>query len=295
MSADEPWTIKRLLTWTTEYLAKHQADSPRLDAEILLAEARGCERIQLYTAFEDVVDDDVRNKFRDLVKRRAAGAPVAYLVGRKEFYSLSLKVTPDVLIPRPETEHAVIAVLDLLKARGASDSPPQVIDIATGSGCIAIAIAKHAPKAEVTATDISPAALAVAKENAATHGLSERIALLESDLFASVPPQQQFDIVVSNPPYVLESEWVELVPCVKDFEPKLALVGGKTGLEITTRLIAEAGERLRPGGWLVMEIHSGLEQETHALLAADGRYEMISTVKDLAQLPRVVQAHRAAK
>jgi release factor glutamine methyltransferase len=294
MSADEPWTIKRLLTWTTDYLAKHQADSPRLDAEILLAEARGCERIQLYTAFEDVVADDVRHKFRELVKRRAAGAPVAYLVGRKEFYSLSLKVTPDVLIPRPETEHAVIAVLDLLKARGASDSAPQVIDIATGSGCIAIAIAKHAPKAAVTATDISPAALAVAKENAATHGLAERIALLESDLFASVPPQQPFDIVVSNPPYVLESEWEELVPCVKDFEPKLALVGGTTGLEITARLIAEAGERLRPGGWLVMEIHSGLEKETHELLVKDGRYGKISTMKDLAQLPRTVVAQRAA-
>lgn len=292
MSADEPWTIKRLLTWTTEYLTKHAADSPRLEAEILLAEARGCERIQLYTAFDDVVDDDVRTKFRALVKRRGEGTPVAYLVGRKEFYSLMLKVTPDVLIPRPETEHAVIAVLDLLKARPASDTPPTVIDIATGSGCIAIAVAKHAATAQVTATDISPAALAVARENAGAHQVAERIEFIESDLFAEVPTTKPFDIVVSNPPYVLESEWAELVPCVKDFEPKLAIVGGKTGLEITSRLITDAAERLRGGGWLVMEIHSGLEKETHALLTEDGRYEKISTIKDLAQLPRIVQARR---
>ncbi len=291
MSTDQPWTVGRLLTWTADYLKKHQAESPRLDAEVLLAEARGCQRIQLYTAFEEVVDDATRTRFREFVKRRAEGMPVAYIVGRKEFYSLNFRVTPDVLIPRPETEHAVIAVLDLLKASGLA--APQIVDVGTGSGCIAITIAKHAPQAQVTAIDQSPAALAIAAENAATHQVTDRVTFVESDLLTALPSEQRFDIIVSNPPYVTEAEWAELSPGVRDFEPRTALVGGTTGLEITTRLVAQALERLTPGGWLVLEIHDGLEAQTHELLTATGRFEKISTIKDLAQLPRVVQAQLA--
>lgn len=291
MSTDQPWTVGRLLTWTADYLKKHQADSPRLDAEVLLAEARGCQRIQLYTAFEEVVDDDTRARFREFVKRRAEGMPVAYIVGRKEFYSLNFRVTPDVLIPRPETEHAVIAVLDLLKTSGLA--APQIVDVGTGSGCIAITVAKHAPQAQVTAIDQSRAALAIAAENAATHQVTDRVTFVESDLLTALPSEQRFDIIVSNPPYVTEAEWAELSPGVRDFEPRMALVGGTTGLEITTRLVAQAVEHLTPGGWLVLEIHDGLEAQTHALLTATGRFEKISTIKDLAQLPRVVQAQLA--
>lgn len=291
MSTDQPWTVGRLLTWTADYLKKHQADSPRLDAEVLLAEARGCQRIQLYTAFEEVVDDATRTRFREFVKRRAEGMPVAYIVGRKEFYSLNFRVTPDVLIPRPETEHAVIAVLDLLKTSGLA--APQIVDIGTGSGCIAITVAKHAPTAHVTAVDQSPAALAIAAENAAAHQVTDRVTFVESDLLTALPGDQRFDIIVSNPPYVTEAEWAELSPGVRDFEPRMALVGGTTGLEITTRLVAQAVERLTPDGWLVLEIHDGLEAQTHALLTATGRFEKISTIKDLAQLPRVVQAQLA--
>lgn len=291
MSTDQPWTVGRLLTWTADYLKKHQADSPRLDAEVLLAEARGCQRIQLYTAFEEVVDDATRTRFREFVKRRAEGMPVAYIVGRKEFYSLNFRVTPDVLIPRPETEHAVIAVLDLLKTSGLA--APQIVDIGTGSGCIAITVAKHAPQAKVTAIDQSPAALAIAAENAAAHHVTDRVTFVESDLLTALPGDQRFDIIVSNPPYVTEAEWAELSPGVRDFEPRMALVGGTTGLEITTRLVAQAVERLTPDGWLVLEIHDGLEAQTHALLTATGRFEKISTIKDLAQLPRVVQAQLA--
>jgi release factor glutamine methyltransferase len=290
MSTEQPWTVGRLLTWTTDYLKKNGCDSPRLDAEVLLAEARGCQRIQLYTAFEEVVDDSARAKFRESVKRRAEGMPVAYIVGHKEFYSLSFRVTPDVLIPRPETEHAVIAVLDTLKSAGLAS--PRICDVGTGSGCIAIAIAKHAPKAQFTAIDQSAAALAIAKENAEKHQLTDRMTFVESDLFAALPPAETFDIIVSNPPYVTADEWAQLAPGVRDFEPKQALVGGKTGLEITARLVGEAGERLVAGGWLVLEIHSGLEKQTHELLAADGRFAKIATIKDLAQLPRVVHAQR---
>ena len=145
MTQSEAWTVGRLLTWTADYLKKNGSPSPRLDAEVLLAACRKCERIALYTAFEEIVSDDVRSAFRELVKRRATGTPVAYLVGKKEFYSLSILVTPDVLIPRPETEHLVVAALDLLAAVPASVGP-RIVDVGTGSGAIAVAIARHATK-----------------------------------------------------------------------------------------------------------------------------------------------------
>lgn len=290
MSTDQPWTVGRLLTWTTDFLKKHNSESPRLDAEVLLAEARGCQRIQLYTAFEEVVDEATRGKFRELVKRRGEGTPVAYLVGRKEFYSLAFKVTPDVLIPRPETEHAVVTVVDHIKELGQRGKPIRIADIGTGSGAIAVAVAKHAPHVEVTAIDVSPAALAIAQENAQTHQVADRIVFLQSDLLSKVDVQAKYDIIVSNPPYVTKAEWNELEPSVRDHEPQLALVGGEQGWEVTARLIAEAAERLVAGGWLVIEIHSGHEAQVHKLLADDGRYSPATTVKDLANLPRVVQA-----
>src|SRR5438094_4731857 len=158
----ESWTVLRLLTWTTDYLKSHGSDSPRLDAEVLLAHARGCERIMLYAAFDQVIDESTRAKFRELVKRRAEGVPVAYLVGKREFYSLSFRVTPDVLIPRPETEFVVVATLDVLKEipnpKSKIQNPPLIADVGAGSGAIAVAIAKHAPQAQIVAIDISPAA-----------------------------------------------------------------------------------------------------------------------------------------
>src|SRR5262245_51925937 len=168
----ESWTVLRLLTWTTDYLKSHGSESPRLDAEVLLAHARGCERIMLYAAFDEVVSEDIRTRFRESVKKRAEGTPVAYLVGKREFYSLSFLVTPDVLIPRPETEFVVVAALDALKA---ANSEMYVADVGTGSGCIAVSIAKHAPQSRVTAIDISPAALNIAEENAAAHRVADRI------------------------------------------------------------------------------------------------------------------------
>jgi len=171
MSQPEVWTVGRLLGWTIDYLKRHRSDSPRLDAEVLLAEALGCQRIALYTAYDSVPPDDARTAFRDLVRRRAEGMPVAYLVGRREFYSLTFRVTRDVLIPRPETEFLVIALLDLARQRPAGQ-PVTICDVGTGSGIVAVCAAKHLPHSRVTATDKSPAALAVARENAATHGVS---------------------------------------------------------------------------------------------------------------------------
>ena len=176
MSQDaEPWTVGRLLNWTTDFLRQRGADSPRLDAEVLLAAALACERIQLYATFDQVVDEAPRAAFREFVRRRAQGEPVAYLVGHREFYSLRLQVTPDVLIPRPETELLVMTALDLLKTRPADAAPPRVIDVGTGSGAIAIAIARYAEACEVLGLDVSPAALDVAQRNAESHELAGRV------------------------------------------------------------------------------------------------------------------------
>jgi release factor glutamine methyltransferase len=292
MSSNEPWTIGRLLTWTTDYLKRQQSASPRLDAELLLAHAIGCQRIELYTRFQEELSDELRAQFRELVKRRAEGTPVAYLLGTREFYSLVFQVSPDVLIPRPETEFAVIAVLDRLKQRPPEAAPPQIADVGTGSGAIAIAIAKHAPTALLTAIDVSPAALAVAEANASTHGVGQRTTFLLGDLLTLLPAEPRFDVVVSNPPYVSNAELQQLAPEVRNHEPHLALVAGTRGTEIIARLIPQAAERLAAGGWLIMEISPMIQADVVAILEADGRWEAISVKKDLSQLPRIVEAQR---
>lgn len=293
MSQQESWTVGRLLLWTTDYLKKSGSASPRLDAEVLLAEARDCQRIQLYTAFDEEPAEPIRTKFRELVKRRAAGEPVAYLVGRREFYSLSFQVTPAVLIPRPETEFVVMAALDAIKEVAAADHPVQVADIGTGSGAIAICVAKHSPQTQVTAVDISREALAVATDNAARLGVSDRIKFLTSDLFSGVAVSQQFDIVVSNPPYVAEGELALMSQETREHEPRQALVSGPTGLEIITRLIGEAASRLHVGGWLIFEISPMIESRARTLLEASGAFASVRTIKDLAGLPRVITGRRA--
>jgi release factor glutamine methyltransferase len=322
MSQAETWTVGRLLTWTTEFLAGRGSESPRLDAEVLLAHARGCERIALYTAFGEEVSDDVRGQFRELVKKRADGMPVAYLVGKKEFFSLSFRVTPDVLIPRPETEFVVMAALDLLRAgpkgsgfrvQGSGDEEsgarsqetptphsalrnPHLADVGTGSGCIAIAIAiaKHAPQARLVATDVSAAALAVARENAAAHQVADRIEFLEGDLLSMLPAERQFDIVVSNPPYIGTMEQNTLAPQVRDHEPHSALFGGESGTETIARLVPQSAERLKPGGWLILEVSPLVADAVVQLIAASGSFEPATLSKDLAGLVRVVKARRIA-
>jgi release factor glutamine methyltransferase len=287
----ENWTIGRLLQWTTDYLKQHGAETPRLDAEVLLAHARGCQRIALYTAFEEPAGDDLRAKFRALVKERAEGKPVAYLVGHREFYSMSFRVTPDVLIPRPETELLVVRLLDIAKERGTSE-PIAIADVGTGSGIIAIVAAKRLPQAQVTAIDASRAAIEVAQANARSHGVADRIQWIESDLFAQVPAGKSFDIVACNPPYITEAEYQQLSKAVKDFEPPAALVAGPSGVEVIERLVPQAADRLNAGGWLLLETSPMIEPAVRALVESDNRLELAPTIKDLAGQPRVVQARR---
>jgi release factor glutamine methyltransferase len=285
----ESWTFGRLLAWTTDYLKQHGSASPRLDAEVLLSTAAGCQRIQLYTRFEEPAPEPLRTSFRELVKRRAEGTPVAYLVGRREFYSLSFRVTPDVLIPRPETEHLVVALLDRMRARGET-SEVSIADVGTGSGIIAICAAKYLPHARVTAIDLSPQALAVARASAEDLKVGERIEWIESDLFAAVPAERRFDFVVSNPPYVSESEYETLARDVKDFEPRGALVAGPKGTEVIERLIFQAHGRLAASGALLIEISPMIEQSVRELLAAGGRWLVEPTIKDLAGHARLIVA-----
>ena len=288
----EQWTIGRLLQWTSDYLKQHGAESPRLEAEVLLAHARGCKRVELYTSFDEPADDALRTKFRALVKRRAEGVPFAYLVGKREFYSLDFRVTPDVLIPRPETEFLVIALLDLIKELPADEEPIEVADVGTGSGIIAVSVAKHAPRVRVTAVDRSAAALAIARENAERHGTGERVEFLESDLLAAVPAERKFACIASNPPYVSESEYEALSPEVREHEPREALVAGPSGTEVIERLLPQAAQCLQPGGALLLEISPMLQQRVEELVAASGSWQLSPTVKDLAGHARVICATR---
>ncbi len=292
MTQEEAWDIGRLLTWTTEYLGRHGSDSPRLDAEILLAEALGCRRIELYTAFDRVPSEKARTRFRELVRRRAAGMPVAHLVGGREFYSLSFRVTPDVLIPRPETEFVVVDLLDLARRE---ERPLDICDVGTGSGVLAVCAARHLPQARVVAIDVSPAALQVAETNARDHSVADRVTFLESDLLAALPAEPQFDFIVSNPPYVSDSEMEQLPSEVRDHEPWLALQAGPAGTSVIEKLLPQAAARLRSGGHLLVEISPMIHEAVSALIDADPRWQRLETTRDLARHPRVVRARRTGR
>lgn len=289
----ETWTIGRLLQWTKEYLEKQGSSSPRLDAEVLLAHCKQCPRIALYTAFDEIAPDDLRAKFRELVKKRADGMPVAYLVGKREFYSLNFAVTPAVLIPRPETELLVVRALDLLKELTASgEATPQVADVGTGSGCIAVSVAKHSPSVQVTAIDQSAAALDIARKNAAAHNVAERVTFAEGDLLGAFGDEPRWNLILSNPPYVSEPEYAELDKTVREFEPRAALVGGPAGTEMIERLLPQVAAQLLPGGTFLCEISPMILSAVEKLVARHPTLEWQPPIKDISQLPRVIEVRK---
>jgi release factor glutamine methyltransferase len=299
MAVEEPkdiWTVGRLLTWTTEWLTSRGSDSPRLDAEVLLASVRGCPSIALYTAFDVPVNDDERARFRSVVKRRGEGEPVAYLVGNKEFFSLSFAVSPAVLVPRPETEGLVVRVLDLHPSAEPKGPRLRIVDVGTGSGAIAVTLAatlaKRLQQAEFVATDISSAALSVARENAQRHGVADQIEFVECDLLDDPRVAGPWDVIVSNPPYIREDEFDALPRDVRLHEPRTALVAGPTGVEVIARLVAAAAQKLAPGGWLVMEVGPATASAAEAIVVAESELVLEPTLKDMAGLPRIVQARR---
>ena len=282
------WTIGRLLNWTTEYLRRHNSESPRLDAEVLLAYTLGCQRIALYTRFAKPADESVCGQFRKLVAQRAAGAPVAYLVGHKEFFSLSFEVSRDVLIPRPDSE---LVVLELLRVAGALSSAI-AIDIGTGSGNLAVAAAHQHPDLRIFGVDNSARALELARINAVKHGVGDRIELLHGDLFGPIAQELQADCIMSNPPYIPTAEIACLPVGVRDYEPHAALDGGPTGLEVVGRLVEQAGRHLKPAGQLILEIGTDQEKAVRNLIEQQGGYELLATIRDYAGHPRVVSARR---
>lgn len=283
---DEPWTILRLLNWTQTYLREKGSESPRLDAEVLLSHVLQTDRVKLYTQYAQEVGSADRASYRELIRKRAEGAPVAYLVGRKEFFSLPLAVSPSVLIPRPDTEFAVVECLDVLKGR----PDPLVIDVGTGSGAIALAIAHQRIDARLLAVDLSPEALAVARSNAERHHLSDRVEFVEGDLLSRAADRGPFDVIVSNPPYIPTAVIPTLEAGVRDFEPHLALDGGTDGLRVVARLVEQAVPLLKPGGHLILEIGSDQEQPVRDMLGSRPELELAPTVRDGAGHPRVIRA-----
>lgn len=291
MADNASWSVLRLLNWTTDFFKSAGNESPRLDAEVLLSESLGCQRIQLYARFDEVPPEAIRSRFKALVKKRGEGAPVAYLVGRKEFYSLDFEVEEGVLIPRPETELLVLTALDRIKERGLSD--PMIADVGTGTGAIAISVAKQCEAAKVVALDIEPKAVALANRNAEKHGVSDRVFATESDLFSRVKASRTFDLILSNPPYVTTNELIDLDPTVRDHEPHLALDGGPDGCQVVRDLAAVAPERLNDGGTLLIEIGpSTAASASQAIEQVDG-LQLVEVLKDLAGLERVVHAVKA--
>ena len=278
MTANQPWTVARLLDWTAKYLTEKGSESPRLDTEVLLAHSLGCKRIDLYTRHDEVVTDDSRQRFE--------GCPVAYLVGRKEFYSLEFEVSRAVLIPRPDTETVVEECLKLAKAM----TEPTILDVGTGSGCLAVTVAKYCKQARLTAVDISAEALEVATRNAAKHGVAERIRFVQGDLFEPLAEGEAFDFVLSNPPYIPHDDIAGLAAGVRDFEPHMALDGGRDGLEMLGRLVAGAPVRLKPSGYLIVEIGSPQEKPARERIQAVPGFELAKTVHDSAGHPRVLRA-----
>ncbi|WP_437202773.1 peptide chain release factor N(5)-glutamine methyltransferase [Planctomicrobium sp. SH664] len=283
VTTEEPWTVRRILDWTIQFLKDKGSDTPRLDAEVLLAHARQCQRIQLYTQFDEPLTDAQRATMRELVKRRGAAEPVAYLVGHREFFSLDFIVRRGVLIPRPDTEVLVLTALDL--ARG--NNVAKILDIATGTACVPIAIAKNLPPVSLQAVEIDPTAHEVAAANIEKHGLTERIQLHQGDLFAPLDPSDRFGIITSNPPYVASREIAELAPDIRNHEPHLALDGGEDGLEIVRRLIHAAPAHLAENGWLLIELSPEQAEAGCELLRQRG-FTAVSVKNDLSGQARVV-------
>ncbi|MGA3223402.1 MAG: peptide chain release factor N(5)-glutamine methyltransferase [Acidobacteriaceae bacterium] len=254
--------------------------NPRRDAELLLAHLLGWDQAALLTHPERVLSPAEADQFESMLRRRLASEPVQYITGVQEFFGLPFEVSPAVLIPRPETEHLVEAVLE----RFGRESSPRIVDVGTGSGAIAVALAHALPRSQVTAVDLSSAALEVARRNAERHGVLERVTLLQSDLLA-VLESADFEVVLSNPPYIAEGEVLE--PQVLNYEPRSALYAGPTGLEIYERLIPQARRVLKPQGWLMLEIGYGQSTALSRLLSD---WNEVSFLNDLQGIPRVVQA-----
>ncbi len=275
----ERWTVLKILQWTADYFAGKEIDSSRLEAELLLAATLDLDRVGLYVNFDRPLNADELVAFRERVRRRAQREPIQYILGETEFWSLIFNVNPAVLVPRADTE--VLVEEALARIEGSI----RVLDVGTGSGVIAIALAHEKPEIQVTALDCSEPALEVARGNAQRNGVAERVTCLTGDL-AALPPGP-FSVVVSNPPYIPSGDWQKLMPEVRDYEPRLALDGGDDGLEAYRQLAVQARQVLVHGGWLLVEVGIGQAADVCALFKAAGLID-VGQRDDYSGIPRVV-------
>lgn len=293
-TSPEIWTVLRLLKWTSDYLKKYGTPSPRLDAEILLADAMKCTRVDLYTRYDYEPTTEERAVFKEKITKRAKGMPVAYLVGRKEFYSIEFLVDENVLIPRPETEFLIIGLFDAVKERyGNLDAEVTLLDVGTGSGILPVTVGMNMKNARITAVDVSAAALVTARKNIEKYAekLGDRVTLLESDLFAAIPAGTQFDFIVSNPPYVGRKEInAELETNVYRYEPHTALFGGEIGTELIERMLPEIPKYLKPEGLFFMELSPMIHASVVQTIQQTPGLEYVRTLRDLDQQERIIVA-----
>lgn len=283
---DEIWTITKILKWTTSYFQSHGIDQPRTDAEVLLSHALHLKRIELYTHHDQPLQDKELKTFKSLIKRRLLREPVAYITGEKEFWSLNLTVTPDVLIPRPETECLVEAALEVIPQGKGLD----ILDLGTGSGAIIIALAHERPGHRFYAVDRSEAALRIARKNAEHYGLKEAITFLHGDWFEGVHNLGRgFNLIVSNPPYIPGDQIESLSPEIARHEPLYALDGGKDGLNAIRSILSSAPDYLAPNGTILLEIGYDQRPSVAAIAEELGCYKDFKCRKDYSGNDRVVQ------
>lgn len=291
MVNEEPWTVMRVLNWTSNYFGEKGLESPRLEAELLLAHSLGMKRIDLYTHFDLVLDTQQLASFRALIRERLAGKPTSYIVGHKEFMSLDFLVNEYVLIPRPETEVLVEAAIERLSE---IEEAPIAVDVCTGCGNIACSIATYVPAAHIFATEVSAEAALLARKNAERLGVSGQVKIIEGDLFSPLKGElpRKVDVIVSNPPYISAEEFEKLPLEVRNFEPRSALLSGPNGTEFQERIAKEGLEFLQEGGCIVIEISPERSEEVREILKAAGEYRDIKVLKDYAEKDRVILAQR---
>jgi release factor glutamine methyltransferase len=299
MAAAPPgaWTIMEVLKWTTDYFQEKGVSEPRASGEVLLAHVLNLSRLDLYLRHDQPLTPEELARFKALVLRRRAGEPTAYLTGHKEFWSLDFLVTPAVLIPRPETETLIEAVLQVLRQPPGNGKQQRAnetwgLEVGVGSGAIVITLARELPHSRWVGVDISVPALAVARENAQRHGVAARLHFLQGDLLAAFKPQPRFALLVANLPYVPRPVFEELHKGIKEFEPREALLGGEDGLDLIRPLALAAPGILQPGGWLALEVAGGQAPRVVELVENTGKFEQVEKIPDYLGVERVVRARR---
>lgn len=290
---DKTWTILRLLNWTARYFGEHAVENPRLDAEVLLGHVLKINRLNLYLNYDKPLKKDELTEYRNLIKRRIKREPLQYIIGYQEFWSSKFKVDKGVMIPRPETEILVEEALNVFPQATSSTPTVNILELGTGSGAISISLAKELRAGTIIATDISYAALKIARENAKLQGVEKQATFLQGSLFSPVKEREGFfDLVISNPPYIRREDIEYLQPEVRDFEPRIALDGGEEGLKFYRQILPQVGKYLVRGGWLMLEVGKGQFEKVVTLMEHTGEFHPALVVKDLSGIERVIKAQK---